>query len=577
MQIRALKLRNFRSFREVTLEFSNPSVLIGGTGSGKTTILDAIDLVLTPRRWPVIDELDFTDREVGQLDDPVTLCIEVVLGDLDEPGRFADRLEVYVGGGEVDKEADLAHLNDDQAVVRMALQAELDPETGEFSESFIFPGFPLPDSDDFEPLGRSDRRSTRFLYLPSPRRESDSLTMAWWSPLGRLLHHHDVHPAEALRQLARTLEGEATELLASVENLDQVRDDIQSVLEAASPESWDLDFGLFTGSGRELLRAVQATLPTPSDGRVPISGWSQGERAVAALAIDLALARRNPPAIIAIDEPELHLGPARQRNLIDALRNEGGQLLLATQSPDIVRSFDLETIVATRRTERGPHVWRPPAAHAPTLLRIPALMPQVAEGLSARATVVCEGRSDVMSLETMALRSESPSFDAQEAVLVEGEGSQVRPVAELFADVGTPVVVVVDDANTQEQRTDIDTLSGRQIPVIVIEDGRLEDLLVDPLTPGQIREFVAVARERYGDLENVPDVDDVEDDRLAEWLKGQLINRRGKGRLHRLLVETTDPMPERWLRLVEAVTEELRSVTGRETDDPILAVQPRRV
>ena len=47
MQIRELKLKNFRCFEELTINFSTPyTVLIGINGSGKSSILDALRMIL---------------------------------------------------------------------------------------------------------------------------------------------------------------------------------------------------------------------------------------------------------------------------------------------------------------------------------------------------------------------------------------------------------------------------------------------------------------------------------------------------------------------------------------------------
>ena len=44
--IKKIYIKNFRSIKEITLEPSNLSALIGPNSSGKTNILKAIDLVL---------------------------------------------------------------------------------------------------------------------------------------------------------------------------------------------------------------------------------------------------------------------------------------------------------------------------------------------------------------------------------------------------------------------------------------------------------------------------------------------------------------------------------------------------
>ena len=62
MQISRLTARNFRGIRVASIILPKHSVLIGDNNVGKTTILEAIDLVLGPdrlNRTPCIDEHDF--------------------------------------------------------------------------------------------------------------------------------------------------------------------------------------------------------------------------------------------------------------------------------------------------------------------------------------------------------------------------------------------------------------------------------------------------------------------------------------------------------------------------------------
>ena len=62
MRISHLEIENFRGIKTARILLSKHSVLIGDNNTGKTTILEAIDLVLGPdrlNRTPPIDEHDF--------------------------------------------------------------------------------------------------------------------------------------------------------------------------------------------------------------------------------------------------------------------------------------------------------------------------------------------------------------------------------------------------------------------------------------------------------------------------------------------------------------------------------------
>lgn len=82
-QIRKLEVLNFRSIRTLTW-FPAPGIncLVGPGDSGKSTILDAIDLCMGARRTIQFTDADFTDLAV---DAPIEITVTL--------GALADRLK----------------------------------------------------------------------------------------------------------------------------------------------------------------------------------------------------------------------------------------------------------------------------------------------------------------------------------------------------------------------------------------------------------------------------------------------------------------------------------------------------
>ena len=62
MQVAHIHIQNFRGVKEASLFLSQHAVLLGDNNTGKTTVLEALDLTLGPdrlNRTPPIDEHDF--------------------------------------------------------------------------------------------------------------------------------------------------------------------------------------------------------------------------------------------------------------------------------------------------------------------------------------------------------------------------------------------------------------------------------------------------------------------------------------------------------------------------------------
>lgn len=101
MRIRRLYINRFRGIRKAKLFFPEHVVLVGDNNVGKSTILEAIDLVLGPdrlRRTPPIDEHDFYlgDYAPSEEDEePKRIKVEATIAGLNEEQerRFRDYLE----------------------------------------------------------------------------------------------------------------------------------------------------------------------------------------------------------------------------------------------------------------------------------------------------------------------------------------------------------------------------------------------------------------------------------------------------------------------------------------------------
>ena len=86
MRITRLKVENFRGIKVGELLIPSHAVMVGDNNIGKSSLLEAIDLVLGPERLsrrPVIDEHDFyAGRYIDGEGQPVSINVEVIVADL---------------------------------------------------------------------------------------------------------------------------------------------------------------------------------------------------------------------------------------------------------------------------------------------------------------------------------------------------------------------------------------------------------------------------------------------------------------------------------------------------------------
>lgn len=92
MQVRRVSISNFRGVRSGCVLLDSHSLLVGGNAVGKSTVCEALDLVLGLERLyrrPVIDEYDFFEAWYrGEAAEPgPEVRIEVVLTGLSAEAR----------------------------------------------------------------------------------------------------------------------------------------------------------------------------------------------------------------------------------------------------------------------------------------------------------------------------------------------------------------------------------------------------------------------------------------------------------------------------------------------------------
>ena len=87
MKVARLSISNFRGVKEAELYFDGHALIVGANNAGKSTVCEALDLVLAPdrlNRFPAVEEFDFYNSQYlsppqteGEPPTPVLIKIEV--------------------------------------------------------------------------------------------------------------------------------------------------------------------------------------------------------------------------------------------------------------------------------------------------------------------------------------------------------------------------------------------------------------------------------------------------------------------------------------------------------------------
>lgn len=186
MRVRRLTLQHFRGVSQGTVLLDGNSLLVGSNSVGKSTVCDALELILGPERMfrrPVIDEYDFYGARYQPVEGELPeIRLEAVLTDLSPEAErhFGPHLRRW------------SPKSNDFADLEAGLLAEAD--AGKWCLPVVFVGRFDPQEDDFfggtyfaHPESVPDdltEESTAWAraFPPSPGRTSDTVAFCTCGP-----------------------------------------------------------------------------------------------------------------------------------------------------------------------------------------------------------------------------------------------------------------------------------------------------------------------------------------------------------------------------------------------------------
>ena len=430
-RIRRIEIQNFRSIQTFDWTPSNGvNCLIGPGDSGKSTILDAIDLCLGARRSAPFGDTDFFALDVTR-----TIVIMVTIGalpdalkNIDTYGEFLRGFDFATGFSEDEPRAGLETV----LTLKLEVNADLEPSWTLYS-----------DRAAQQQLERSLAWKDRSLLAPARIGTYANTNLSWarGSVLNRLTEERAnlgseladaaraaraAFGAQAGPQLAQTLQvvtQTATALGVAVGA------SAQALLDAHSVSIGDGAIALHSETGIPL-----RSLGTGS-GRLLVAGLQRAAAAAATVAL--------------VDEVEYGLEPHRLMRLLDSLGAKDAtqplQVFMTTHSPVTLRELSGNQLFVVRQRP-GIHT----ATCAGTDDGIQGTLRKSAEAFLAKSVIVCEGASEVgfaRGMDQWWVQCGATSFLANGGAYVDAGGGspdQCFTRGEAFLKLGYRVLVFVD-------------------------------------------------------------------------------------------------------------------------------------
>lgn len=465
-----LKIERFRGIEALDW---NPApgmnMVLGGGDVGKSTILEAVSLLLSPSNAMVLSEADYWRRNVE-----AEFVIQAVVAlppssEIGQQQKFAWPWEW--DGKDAVRPVDADDEDDRPAasgrpVYRLQVRGTPDLE---INWEIVQP------NDEIDHLSAAVRRNIGVVRLGGDDRNDRDLRLVYGSALDRLLADKGLRARIGQRvsdiDLAANLGDKAKEALGKLD---------ETLKNEALPSK--LDLGLTSSQGLSIGALIGLMAERAQGISLPLASWGAGTRRMTALQI--AAASEAESSITAIDEIERGLEPYRLRKLVKSLQAQPAQSFVTTHSAVAINAADQASLwYLDASGQIGP---LPREKIARQQDRDP-------ETFLSRFAVIAEGPTEVGFLSYLLERAIDGSFADHGVRVCDGQGNPATlDLLEAMADGGLAFGGFADDEGQSPGRwSDLKAKMGdrlfqwaggctEQRIIALVDERRLAELIAHP-------------------------------------------------------------------------------------------------
>jgi len=351
------------------------NLVLGSGDSGKSSVLDAISLVLSPQPSQAALETDYRNLDSSQ-----PFQIKLVLGHLSD--EFLARVYPAPLWGWDSQPGVLRSGPDEENGIESVALLEVEGNSDlELQHRILQPG------NDPRPLSVPARIAAGLWSVNTNRAPDAQLRMSRGSLLERALGRDRMRaPAVAAMQ------GTA-DTLQIPEEVSKVLERLAIRLKDAGIDIKELALSLIPSGGQSPVQLL-ALAARSGDGQVPLASFGRGSQQIAM--VTLATAEVHDAPIAVIDEIESGLEPYRQRAMVALVRGlvaSDGQAFMTTHSPAVLARLGKGEAWVLRRHEEH--------SIGPIRGELERLMHLDPEALLSRLPIVCEGATEVGLVDFM--------------------------------------------------------------------------------------------------------------------------------------------------------------------------------
>lgn len=356
MFLQQVEIANFRGIKNLLIVFDDVTVLIGENNTGKTTILDALQLCLSrslTRKGGIFTEYDYhlPDKD-SQPSDAEPIEISFRFAEKKE-GEWPDEvIQMLSEAIQVDEEG--------RQSLTLRVTSRFDELLDDFNTVWDFldsSGHPLPKAKNPRNVFQLQQLAPVF-YLAALRDAVQEFRprSQFWGPFVRTMKIE----SELREELEKDLSELNKRILDAHRSFDSVKERLKNttkLMPLGNEESVIIE--ALPGKVFDMLSRTQVMLTSKTGARLPIGRHGEGTQSLAVICLfDAFLQSRleegydkHTAPILALEEPESHLHPSAIRSVAGMLQKLKGQKVIATHSGDLVASVPLASLRRLRRKD----------------------------------------------------------------------------------------------------------------------------------------------------------------------------------------------------------------------------------
>jgi len=435
-QIRHIHVKNFRVIKELKwLPRPGLNCLIGPGDSGKSTVLDAIDLTLGARR-----SYPFTDADFFNLDTTSPIEIWVTLGALNDQLKNIDTYGMFLRSFD----STLGTISDEPQAgqeivltIKLTVAEDLDADWLLYSERAGAEG-----------IERRLPWKHRELVAPARLGVASNHHLAWGgrSVLNKL-SEEDLDISSTLAQLSRT--ARQTFSGHKVEGIDNVLGKVKAIANNLGVPVGDLKALLDVNS----VSLSHGAISLHNSDETPLRQLGTGS---ARLLISGLQKSASTSDIFIVDEAEYGLEPYRISRLLNELGSKEAapkqQVFITTHSPYVLRELQAEQLHVIRKAAGAP--FPPPNMDYSHLIyslsggnEQQSTLRVCAEAFFSQSVIVCEGKTEIGLVRGIDLYCQDQNVATIQscgASCADGGGESMFVRAKIFRSLGYPTAILKD-------------------------------------------------------------------------------------------------------------------------------------